>query len=74
MHVQKEAGADNDSGHEGRQSPNRQPSISQFRNSLRLDFNVLNFGQVKTFVYFFPHSDAAPTEGWTLDITMQKTS
>ena len=39
-----------------------------------LILNVFNFGQLKTFVYFFPRSDAAPAEGWTLDITMQKTS
>ena len=48
VHVQKEAGADDDSVHEGSQSPYCQPSISQFKNSLRL---ILQFGNSLRLVF-----------------------
>ena len=54
VHVQKEAGADDDSVHEGSQSPYCQPSISQFRNSPRFDFECFQFWSAENLRLLLP--------------------
>ena len=68
VHVQKEAGADDYSVHEGSQSPYRQPSISQFRSSVRLHITVKKKSQTLMVlnVFNFGHFEPSFTSSHTL--------